>query len=237
MASQTSMPRSWANIASSLTSAMLTWRNVFSSSLVSSASVGVRHRHGAARRAVVERAAPRRRLAASMPRHDLRRVHEASSWRCPGRCARGCSRGGSPARPRRPEPASRIGRDELLGGAGVGGATRGSTVAPGGAVARPAGRRPPRCTTGRAAVAQRRGHRDHGDVEALEASGVGGRRGSGRWRARRPQLGVGDVLDEGRRPPPSALDLGARRRRSRRRRSRPRRPASPAAGRRSPARR
>ena len=40
MASHTSMPRSWANMASSLTRAMLTWRKVFSSSLVSSASLG-----------------------------------------------------------------------------------------------------------------------------------------------------------------------------------------------------
>ena len=39
MASQTSMPRSPANMASSLTRAMLTWRKVFSSSLVSSASL------------------------------------------------------------------------------------------------------------------------------------------------------------------------------------------------------
>ena len=38
MASQTSMSSSAANIASSLTRAMLTWRKVFSSSLVSSAS-------------------------------------------------------------------------------------------------------------------------------------------------------------------------------------------------------
>jgi hypothetical protein len=38
MASHTSMPRSLANMASSFTSAMFTWRNVFSSSLVSSAS-------------------------------------------------------------------------------------------------------------------------------------------------------------------------------------------------------
>ena len=35
--SHTSMPRSAANIASSLTSAMFTWRNVFSSSLAISA--------------------------------------------------------------------------------------------------------------------------------------------------------------------------------------------------------
>jgi len=40
MASHTSMPRSWANIASSLTRPMLTCRKVFSSSLVSSASRG-----------------------------------------------------------------------------------------------------------------------------------------------------------------------------------------------------
>ncbi len=40
IASHTSMPRSSANMASSLTSAMLTCRNVFSSSLVSSASRG-----------------------------------------------------------------------------------------------------------------------------------------------------------------------------------------------------
>ena len=40
MASHTSMPRSLANMASSLTSAMLTCRKVFSSSLVSSASLG-----------------------------------------------------------------------------------------------------------------------------------------------------------------------------------------------------
>jgi hypothetical protein len=38
MASQTSMSRSWANIASSLTSATLTCRKVFSSSLASSAA-------------------------------------------------------------------------------------------------------------------------------------------------------------------------------------------------------
>ena len=41
MASHTSMPRSAANMASSLTSAMFTCRKVFSSSLVSSASFGV----------------------------------------------------------------------------------------------------------------------------------------------------------------------------------------------------
>ncbi len=41
MASHTSMPRSWANTASSFTRAMFTWRKVFSSSLVSSASFGV----------------------------------------------------------------------------------------------------------------------------------------------------------------------------------------------------
>jgi hypothetical protein len=42
MASQMSMPRSRANMASSLTRAMLTCRKVFSSSLVSSASLGER---------------------------------------------------------------------------------------------------------------------------------------------------------------------------------------------------
>ena len=36
----TSMPSSWANNASSLTRAMFTWRKAFSSSLVSSASLG-----------------------------------------------------------------------------------------------------------------------------------------------------------------------------------------------------
>ena len=41
MTSQMSMPSSWANIASSLTRAMLTWRNVFSSSLASSATFGL----------------------------------------------------------------------------------------------------------------------------------------------------------------------------------------------------
>ncbi len=41
MASHTSIPRSRANMASSFTRAMLTWRKVFSSSLVSSASLGV----------------------------------------------------------------------------------------------------------------------------------------------------------------------------------------------------
>jgi hypothetical protein len=40
IASQTSMPRSCANTASSLTSAMLTCRNVFSISLASSATLG-----------------------------------------------------------------------------------------------------------------------------------------------------------------------------------------------------
>ena len=38
MASQTSMPIASANTANSLTSAMFTWRKVFSNSLVSSAS-------------------------------------------------------------------------------------------------------------------------------------------------------------------------------------------------------
>ena len=38
MASQMSIPSSPANMASSFTRAMLTWRKVFSSSLVSSAS-------------------------------------------------------------------------------------------------------------------------------------------------------------------------------------------------------
>ena len=38
IASHTLIPRSAANMASSLTSAMLTWRKVFSSSLASSAS-------------------------------------------------------------------------------------------------------------------------------------------------------------------------------------------------------
>jgi len=38
IASQMSMSRSWANIASSLTWATLTWRKVFSSSFVSSAT-------------------------------------------------------------------------------------------------------------------------------------------------------------------------------------------------------
>ena len=36
--SHTSMPRSFANIATSFTNAMFTWRKVFSSSLVSSAT-------------------------------------------------------------------------------------------------------------------------------------------------------------------------------------------------------
>ena len=40
IARHTSTPSSRANIASSLTSAMLTWRNVFSSSFTSSASAG-----------------------------------------------------------------------------------------------------------------------------------------------------------------------------------------------------
>ncbi len=36
--SQTSMPMSWVSMASSFTSAMFTWRNVFSSSFVVSAA-------------------------------------------------------------------------------------------------------------------------------------------------------------------------------------------------------
>ena len=40
IASQTLMPRSWAYMASSFTIAMLTCRNVFSTSLASSASRG-----------------------------------------------------------------------------------------------------------------------------------------------------------------------------------------------------
>jgi len=39
--SQTLMSMSWANMASSLTNAILTWRKVFSTSLASSASRGV----------------------------------------------------------------------------------------------------------------------------------------------------------------------------------------------------
>src|SRR5258708_6850320 len=64
MASQRSMPRSLANMASSFTRAMLTCRKVFSSSLVSSASfvpdtAAVRGRGGGGGRGRVEPRAPR----------------------------------------------------------------------------------------------------------------------------------------------------------------------------------
>ena len=58
-------------MASSLTSAMLTWRKVFSSSLVSSASLRLEHRHGRVDEPVVEGLRPRPATPASMPETTL----------------------------------------------------------------------------------------------------------------------------------------------------------------------
>ena len=166
IADQMSTPRSPANIASSLTSAMFTCRNVFSSSLTSSASAGRARPARPCRRA--------RRRTPRPPRSDVgvdartrpSACSRTSTWGCRDRCARASSRGRSRVPARRPD-CSRIGRSSssVVPGYVVDSST---TSAPGcSARAQRRGRRLDEREVGRA-VAQRRGHRDHRDVEAGE---------------------------------------------------------------------
>ena len=158
-----------------------------------------RHRHGRVDERVVERAATASSDAVVDAGDDLRRVREASTSGCPGRCAPGCSRGGSRRRPRRPGPCLEDRADQLLGGARVGGRLEHD------AGARRAGAAPAvaaaRLDVGQVgrAVAQRRRHGDHGDVEAGAGRAASVGRPVAAGGERRGELVVGDVLDVGRR--------------------------------------
>ena len=111
----------------------------------------VRRRHG-----LVDDAWRRRPRTASQrglvdAGHHLRRVGPASRSGCPGRCAPGCSRGGSPSRGQARTRPRGSAATCSCGGARVGWWTRGSRWRPGaGSAARRAGGRP-RCRTGPAA--------------------------------------------------------------------------------------
>ena len=232
--SQTSMPRSRANIASSLTRATLTWRNVFSTSFASSAT-----RVEPTRTVVVDERGVERVDAIEARRRRCRTRSSASSSACasgcPGRCAPGCSRRRSRGRRSAPSRCSRIGTNSssVVPGYVVDSST---TSAPGRHERRRGRGRRPRCRSGRAAPSRIGvGTVIDGDVEAGAVGGVG-RDAVAAGRQRGGHDGRGDVLDEGV-AVGEPLDPARRRRRARRRRSPPRRRASPAAGRRSPARR
>ena len=233
MASQTSMPRSRANMASSLTSAMLTWRKVFSSSLVSSASRVPDDRH---RRVddVVEEPLHRRQRGVVDARDDLRGVLEA-----PGGVAGVDALGAVAEVEVRAGPQARAlledRRDQLLGGARVGGRLQ-DDRGPAPEVRGHGGRGGLDVGQVGHALAHRGGHRDDRHVEAGQVGGVRSWPGSGRWRATSAELVVGDVLDVGRARRSGRRPCG-RRPRSRPRRS-PRAPPGPRpAVRRSPGRR
>ena len=111
--SQTSMPIRSQSCASSLTSAMLTERKMFSSSFVSSAASGEET-------VWTVSIAPRRarRRPRSRPRRSRRRSSASSSSSSPcgrGRRARARTRGGSRRPPCRPLPSSSIGRSTSRG--------------------------------------------------------------------------------------------------------------------------
>ncbi len=150
---------------------------------------------------------------------------------CRGRCARGCSRGGSPAPATRPEPSSRIGRHELLGRPRIGGRLEDDRGAGPEVACQDPGRLLDVGEVG-VPVRQRRGHVDDGDVEPGAARGVvgglvaarGQRGASGRRRSRPPHR---SRRRRGASP-------GPRPGRSRPRRSRLRRHAWPAPGRHIP---
>ena len=106
--SQTSMPIRSQSCASSLTSAMLTERKMFSSSFVSSAASGDETRWTVSIARAVERGRGLGRRLVDRRRRPSGR--SSSSSRCgPGRRARARTRGGSRRRRRARTPRSRIG--------------------------------------------------------------------------------------------------------------------------------
>ena len=162
-----------ANIASSLTSAMLTCRNVFSSSLASSADLGRGHRHGVVDDRCGRRRRPRARDPSSMPETTFGVVSQRPHRGCPGRSAPGCSRRWKSrparqarARPRGAAPAA----PRWCPGRSW---TPARPWRPARSVRRQHAAPPARCSDRSGAPSsQRRRHGDHRDVEAVAVARV-----------------------------------------------------------------
>ena len=205
IADQMSTPRSFANIASSLTSAMFTWRNVFSRSFTSSASPVDATGTTLSTSDAVERfdCGERRGVDA---RYDLRRVHERP---------RGVAGIDALGRVAEEEVGARreAGRledraQELLGRPGIRGRLQHDERSRFEALRQVATGRLDEREVG-SAVAERRRHGDHGDLERTEVERIA--RGVVAAVERQLELLVGDVLDV-RPSAPQRLDPCRRRR-------------------------